>query len=94
MVLKLIIRLLSDFPENAIKGILKHMLITLPRYHDKKSRNAVEGVIRSLAKNHGDKLPKIFCSILNDFAQEQKNIAPRYGILISAQYPRVNTSSR
>ncbi len=65
-----------DFPEQAFKGIMKHLLMTLSRYHDNRSRNAVEDIIKTLAETHREKFSKTFVNMMADTAEFQKKVAP------------------
>ena len=67
-----------DFPENAIKGIVKHLLLTLWRYQDGKSRRAVDAIFAILASKYLQPTAKILPGMLSDFAELQKKISIRY----------------
>ena len=68
----------TDLPESAIKGILKHLLMTLGCYNDRKSRLAVSNVIQSLSNHQFEKLMKHFNTIVGKIGEQQKNVTPRY----------------
>ncbi len=59
-----------------MKGVMKHLLMTMPRYQDNKSRRAVEQVIETMAQTHSDKFQKIFVVAMADMAEAQKKIVP------------------
>lgn len=59
-----------------MKGILKHLVLTLGRYEDAQSRRAVENVIKALAANHLEKTTKAFIITLTDLAEQQKKLKP------------------
>ena len=67
--------MLLDFPDAAVKGILKTLLYTLGRYHDSRSRHAVEDVIQNLTTRHFEAVIKSFVTLLNDVVEEQKRAA-------------------
>ena len=66
-----------EFPEPAIKGVLKHLLLTLGCYNDRKSRRAVNHVIQTLSSKQSDKLIKHFSLIMEKSAEQQKLAKPR-----------------
>ena len=65
-----------DFPENALKGVLKHLVLTLGRYYDGRSRHAVEEVLAALATHHCVPLTTHLVTVLNNLAELQKKLPP------------------
>lgn len=64
--------LFEDFSEAAVKGILRYLRTTLPRYEDRRSRRAVENVIQNLAVHHSSCALKQFVAVMSDLADLEK----------------------
>ncbi len=60
-----------------MKGILKHLLLTLSCYNDRKSRRAVHGVIEALARYQLEKMIKPFLTIVGKVGEQHKIATPR-----------------
>lgn len=63
----------KELPENAVKGILKYLLNTLGRYHDRKSQQAVLRVVSHLSQSQPAVTLKCIGSALSNFSKSQKN---------------------
>ena len=61
-----------DFPDGGIKGVLKMLVMTLGRYHDKKSRLLVEEIIIKLASNNFEVVAKGLILVLAETAEFHK----------------------
>ena len=66
----------SDFPEAGVKGIFRHLLSTLPIYHDPPSRRAVASVVAACAKSHPKATIKHLVAALSDFASSMPKTRP------------------
>ena len=72
-----LIVLLVDLPEGAVRTVLKYLLFTLSRYHDRKSRNAVEGLLFVMANKHPKFTLTQFLVVLADVADSQQALVSR-----------------
>ncbi|KAL3857310.1 hypothetical protein ACJMK2_011991 [Sinanodonta woodiana] len=63
----------SDLPENAFKGIFRYLLLTLGRYRDAKSRQAVVALVKTIVKKHPAVAIKNLNSALSKFAENAKS---------------------
>ena len=61
-----------------MKGILRVLLMTLPRYYDRRSRLAVDALVVALATDYFDSLCSHFVTVVGDFAELQKKVVPWY----------------
>lgn len=61
-----------DFSENAVKGVLKFLSLTIGRYQDNRSRQAVRNLVKELAKVYPAATLKNVTSSLNSEAEAQK----------------------
>lgn len=69
-----------DFPETAVKGVFKFLSLTIGRYEDNRSRQAVKNLVRELAKVHPTATLKNVSSALSSEAEAQrKRVHARYG---------------
>ena len=59
-----------------MKGILRVLLMTLPRYYDRRSRLAVDSLLEALATDYFDSLCGHFVTVVGDFAELQKKGVP------------------
>ncbi|ELT88389.1 hypothetical protein CAPTEDRAFT_195675 [Capitella teleta] len=76
-----------DFPETGIKGIVKLLLLTLWRYEDNRSRQAVDKIFSILATSHRTATAKAIHSVMGDMAANLSKIAtsaPNSGAAMSA----------
>ncbi|XP_029653142.1 eIF-2-alpha kinase activator GCN1 [Octopus sinensis] len=62
----------NALPENAVKGILRYLLLTLGRYQDRRSQLAVQDVVSQLALKHPQATLKCISTSLANFANLQK----------------------
>ncbi|XP_052833677.1 eIF-2-alpha kinase activator GCN1 [Octopus bimaculoides] len=62
----------NALPENAVKGILRYLLLTLGRYQDRRSQLAVQDVVSQLALKHPQATLKCISASLANFANLQK----------------------
>jgi hypothetical protein len=63
-----------DFPENAVKGVFKFLSLSIGRYEDNRSRQAVRGLVRKLAKVHPTAALKNVSAALNPEAEAQRKL--------------------
>ena len=70
----------SAFPENAVKGVLKHLLLTLPRYYDAKSRRAVCEVVQALSTHQLEPTVKFMAAFLTELAENINKQNARYKV--------------
>nr|XP_022338883.1 eIF-2-alpha kinase activator GCN1-like [Crassostrea virginica] len=61
-----------DFPETAVKGVFKFLSLTIGRYEDNRSRQAVKNLVRELAKVHPTATLKNVSSALSSEAEAQR----------------------
>ena len=66
------------FPEAGVKPVFKCLVYTLSRYHDRKSRGAVEKLLTQLAKCYPEQTLTHFVSILGEIAEAQTTMNTRY----------------
>lgn len=62
--------------DKIISGICKILQIILPRYRDIKSQNFVKTLLIALVKEHPIWTLKHMTNVLNDIANQNKNLVP------------------
>ncbi|XP_078600399.1 stalled ribosome sensor GCN1-like [Branchiostoma floridae x Branchiostoma japonicum] len=65
-----------DFPEQAVKGLIRLFTLSIQRYRDKASRRAVEDAIRSMGNIHPDTTTKQLLATLEDIGKDWQNPRP------------------
>lgn len=61
-----------EFSEAAVKGVLRFLRLTLPRYKDRRSRKAVERVVENLVSCHSSSISKQFVTVMLEVAEMEK----------------------
>jgi len=67
---------MTDFSDVAERGILRLLVLTLSRYRDRKSRQAVHDVITQLATLRPQLTCHTLVSVLAEFAAQQDKLHP------------------
>ncbi|KAI8491413.1 eIF-2-alpha kinase activator GCN1, partial [Branchiostoma belcheri] len=65
-----------DFPEQAVKGLVRLFSLSIHRYSDKTSRRAVEDAIRNLGNIHPDATTKQLLAALEEIGKDGQSARP------------------
>ena len=68
--------LCEEFTDAAVKGVVRLLILTLGRYHDRGSRRAVHNVIVQLATLRAPPTCQNLVSVLAEFAAQQLTLLP------------------
>eukprot|EP00105_Crassostrea_gigas_P037138 XP_019921286.1 PREDICTED: eIF-2-alpha kinase activator GCN1 [Crassostrea gigas] len=69
-----------DFSENAVKGVLKFLSLTIGRYQDNRSRQAVRNLVKELAKSYpAATLKNVTSSLKSETEAQKKQVHASHG---------------
>jgi len=63
--------LFTEFSDAAVRGVVRLLVLTLSRYHDRKSRNAVHSLVVQLSTLRPQPTCQSLISVLFEFSAQQ-----------------------